>query len=106
MSFPAVIGHLQQHNYRSALLFPDNRRKAQSAVELLHKIRAKYPARFDNVSLRTMQRERKIWNQRAAKRLIGEHALPVQDCRNVATTRMSATRNNQRRHEATGNILA
>ena len=49
-----------------------------SAVELLGTIRCKYPGRFDNVSLRTMQRERKRWNECAMKRLIGEHALTDQ----------------------------
>ena len=49
-----------------------------SAVELLGTIRCKYPERFDNVSLRTMQRERKRWNECAMKRLIGEHAVAVQ----------------------------
>jgi hypothetical protein len=46
-----------------------------SAVELLSRIRSEYPARYDDVNLRTMQRERKRWRENAMKRLIGERAV-------------------------------
>jgi hypothetical protein len=49
-----------------------------SAVELMSVIRGKHPGCYDDVNLRTMQRERRRWSENAMKRLIGEGAIAVQ----------------------------
>jgi len=60
-----------------------------TAVDLLHEFRSKYPARVDKVSLRTMQRERKLWNECAVKRLIGANALTMpNECKDVQCERI------------------
>ena len=55
MIFDAVRGELE-------LLLCDD--PAQSGAALLDAIRRRYPGRFDHVSVRTMQRERKRWRER------------------------------------------
>jgi hypothetical protein len=68
MIFDAVRGELE-------LLFCTD--SAASAATLLDAIRRRHPGRFERVSVRTMQRERKRWREPVMKRPKGERALAI-----------------------------